>query len=299
MTHPHDIRDLLWHIELLRAFQNQKDKVSELEERTDELQQEANQLQQQVEYLSQCQWPREMAQWPPDRHTFSRKMAEEVRLINLQKPVPGSGGTSISKVQADDRFASASTTHPGEDSERDGIDANIKTENINLRGDKDKWNFDKLVNKWRAHIKEDRQRRTPFIQAMGGSGGGGGGGYTTSSTGPAGAGGGGDLSSYPGTSGGIHSAGGSAAGTGGGGGGANGMHGLGERGRYDSSTPRHIQGDLKRPFSRVDGEVNGMGTGDRAGSGSPLNANEEGGGRKVRVTEFRKNISIISDIGGD
>jgi hypothetical protein len=121
----------LWQVELLRSYNTEQKKVAELEERLESLQQEANQLQQQVEYLSRCQWPREMALWPPERRTFGAAMREELRLINLNKP-PGSEG-------AEDLVSTP--------------------ENIHTRGDK--WDFDKLVNKWKGHIKEDKTRRMP------------------------------------------------------------------------------------------------------------------------------------------
>lgn len=134
MAHPVEVRNLLWQVELLRGYHSEQQKVAEVEEKLEVLQQEANQLQQQVEYLSRCQWPREMALWPPERHTYAASMREEIRLINPGK-IPGA----------------------------DGVENLIGTpENINTRGDK--WDFDKLVNKWRAHVKEDRIRRMPQFQ---------------------------------------------------------------------------------------------------------------------------------------
>jgi hypothetical protein len=134
MAHPIEIRNLLWQVELLRCYNTEQQKVAEIEEKLEAMQQEANQLQQQVEYLSRCQWPREMALWPPERKTFGPSMREELRLININK-LPGADG------------AEESVSLP---------------ENINTRGDK--WDFDKLVNKWKAHVKEDRNRRMPQTQ---------------------------------------------------------------------------------------------------------------------------------------
>ncbi|KAK6373956.1 hypothetical protein LTS17_007926 [Exophiala oligosperma] len=131
MVHPLEVRSLLWQIELLRSYNNEQQKVSELEEKLESLQQETNQLQQQVEYLSRCQWPREMALWPPERKTFGASMREELRLMNLNK-LPGAEG-------AEDYIQ--------------------LPESVNTRGDK--WDFDKLVNKWKTHIREDRNRRIP------------------------------------------------------------------------------------------------------------------------------------------
>ncbi|RMZ92620.1 hypothetical protein DV736_g171, partial [Chaetothyriales sp. CBS 134916] len=138
MSHLPDTRALLWNTELLRAFQSQKDRVCAIEEDMERLQQEANQLQQQVEYLSLCQWPREMAQWPPERHTYSKKMREELRLVNPLKPPPRTEGESEPEYL--ERLA------PGG-----------PNENVNTRIDK--WDFDKLVSKWKTHVREDRGRR--------------------------------------------------------------------------------------------------------------------------------------------
>lgn len=137
MVHPLEVRNLLWQVELLRSYNTEQQKVVELEEKLESLQQEANQLQQQVEYLSRCQWPREMALWPPERRAFGPSMREELRLINLSK-VPGAEGT--------DEVASLA-------------------DNVNTRGDK--WDFDKLVNKWKTHIREDKTRRIPQSQPTG------------------------------------------------------------------------------------------------------------------------------------
>ena len=254
MAHPAEIRDLLWHVELLRAFQTQKDKVSDLEERMDELQQEANQLQQQIEYLSRCQWPREMALWPPDRHIFSRKMAEEVRLINLQKPISGSTNSESKR----------------EGGREDEVDANIQTENINMKGDISKWDFEKLVSKWRAHVREDKQRRTPYIQSTGGS---------NSNLNSAGA--SGNLSANTQST--TNNT-GNAPGPG-----PAPMHWIGEKGARTSTPVQWISNAAKG-----DGDVNGVnGTGN--GNGSPANGEER---RKTRSSNW-KNVSIISDFGGD
>jgi hypothetical protein len=241
MTHPPEIRDLLWHVELLRALQGQREKVDMLEEEMEVLRQEAAQLGQQVEYLSKCQWPREMALWPPERVGLGRKLVEEVRLMNLGKPVPGSG-----------------PREEAEDGEGEYVDPNVKVENVNLF--KDKWDFDRLVGKWRNHIKEDRQRRTPFVQSTGGSG-------SMGAMGVSGSG--------------------------------SGLHWLGERGRWETATPTEIKGM---------GNMNGVN-----GNPSPLTLQGEDAKRRAMAGEGaygmstasyppmgpRKNISIISDFGGD
>ena len=185
MAHPAEARDALWHIELLRAFQSQKDKATEMEERMDELAQERNQLKQQVEYLSRCQWPREMALWPPDRLTYGKKMREEIRLVNLQRPAgavlrasgagasgAGSGPASMSRAKSEgagpeDVAGGAAGGYGGaggglgaEATDDDEDNPNMVTENVNTRGDK--WDLDKLVGKWKAYVKEDRLRRAPW-----------------------------------------------------------------------------------------------------------------------------------------
>jgi hypothetical protein len=139
MAHPHEIRDMLWHVELMRAFQEQKDKTSRIAEDMERLQQEANQLQQQVEYLSKCQWPREMALWPPERKTWSKAMTGELRLINLLKN--SKAGDEIGGEDDDDRLG------PG------------RGENVNTMQPGDKWDFEKLVGKWKQRVKEDRHKR--------------------------------------------------------------------------------------------------------------------------------------------
>ncbi|KIV85069.1 hypothetical protein PV11_00804 [Exophiala sideris] len=141
MVHPPEVRNLLWQVELLRSYRTEQEKVAEIEEKLESLQQEANQLQQQVEYLSRCQWPREMALWPPERKAFGPSMREELRLINLSK-VPGAEGAE---------------------------EAASLAENVNTRGDK--WDFDKLVNKWKTHIREDKTRRIPQSHPTGEGGG--------------------------------------------------------------------------------------------------------------------------------
>ncbi|EXJ75503.1 uncharacterized protein A1O5_00009 [Cladophialophora psammophila CBS 110553] len=148
MAHPIEIRNLLWQVELLRSYNSEQQKVQEMEERLERLQQEANQLQQQVEYLSRCQWPREMALWPPERRTFGASMREELRLMTLNKVPAGSGGPEAPEEMV-----------------------TLPTDNIKTRQG-DKWDFDKLVNKWKAHVKEDKNRRMPqSLVSMDGNGG--------------------------------------------------------------------------------------------------------------------------------
>lgn len=183
MVHPAETRDALWHVELLRAFQAQRDKATEMEERMEELAQERNQLRQQVDYLSRCQWPREMALWPPDRLTYGKKVREEIRLVNLQRPPyavlkhqgqaqgGGSGAASLNRATSDgappDELPGGAGIAAGvmsgtEMTDDEDDNPNMVTENVNTRGDK--WDFDKLVGKWRAHVKEDRLRRAPWLQ---------------------------------------------------------------------------------------------------------------------------------------
>ncbi len=262
MAHPSEIRDLLWHVELLRAFQTQKDRVSELEEKMDELQQEASQLQQQIDYLSRCQWPREMALWPPERHIFSRKMAEEVRLINLRKPIAAGGGSGAAQNDKSIRAGS------GE--KEDGINPDAKIENINLKGDEGKWDFDKLVSKWRAHVREDRQRRTPNIQPAGG--------FNPASNVPGGV-GNGSASGNTNTVG----------------PGPGAMPWIEEKGARTSTPLQWAGTSARRSGEESTNGVSGNGNGSR----SPVDATGAEDKRRTRSRGNWKNISIISDFGGD
>lgn len=162
MTHTPEIRTLVWNVELLRAYQTQKTRVDDLEEELERLKQEAAQLQQQVDYLSQCQWPREMALWPPERRTFGKQMREELRLVNLHKPPPGVAKREDGGGGETNGTPNAEGTDPIEGN------PNMRTENVNTR--LDKWDFEKLVNKWKAHVKEDRTRRRPWLDAVAGDG---------------------------------------------------------------------------------------------------------------------------------
>ena len=232
-------------------------------------------------------------------------MAEEVRLINLQKPIAGGNGSAISTT----------TTHGDgrNDEAGDGIDPNVKTENINTKGDEGKWDFEKLVGKWRAHVKEDRVRRTPYIQSTGGS---------SSSPYP-----------YPHPSAAHVSAGngsGSGSGSGSTGNNNNGagigngsarvapgpgaMHWVGEKGaRTSTHTPMQWTTETP-PITNSGGRgggggevvVNGVygnGSGNGNADGGPADGVGVGGGEDKRRTRSRannwKNISIISDFGGD
>ncbi|KAJ9649197.1 hypothetical protein H2198_010896 [Neophaeococcomyces mojaviensis] len=128
-----------WSIELLRAFKTEQDKLKEANERIARITQEASQLQQQIDYLSRCQWPREMAQWPPKRNTFSSA---------VQKELATSAGVNTFDAVA--RNLNSATA-------------------FNTSGGNDKWDFDKLVNKWKRHVREDRARRgapTPMSNSM-------------------------------------------------------------------------------------------------------------------------------------
>lgn len=122
----------LWSIELLRALKLEQEKVKEATERLNQVTQEAAQLQQQIDYLSRCQWPREMALWPPERNTFTSAVQRE-----LQKG-EAAAASSLAIVNS---YGTPEVVHV-------------------LGGtDDDRWDFDKLVNKWRRHVREDRARR--------------------------------------------------------------------------------------------------------------------------------------------
>jgi hypothetical protein len=141
MVHPIETRNLLWQVEMLRAYNAEQVKVQEVEARYERLKQEADQLAQQVEYLSRCQWPREMAQWPPERRTFDENMREELRLVSSDSNKSLTKGIGLTQFDASLNLEPLKTK-PGE-----------------------KWDYDKLVNKWKLHVKEDRLRRMPQPQA--------------------------------------------------------------------------------------------------------------------------------------
>ena len=121
-----DSRSHMWQIELMRAFAHEKKRNNDLETQIDNVTKEANRLQMQVDYLSRCQWPREMALWPPERVRFSKVEADEVRGITVD--------ISNDVVGDDDQETSRSSGG--------------------------KWDFDRIVNKWKKHVREDKSRRT-------------------------------------------------------------------------------------------------------------------------------------------
>lgn len=89
------------------------------EERLERVQQEANQLQSQVEMLSKCQWPREMALWPPERVPIGENTVKEMR-YEIKKKIDESGG---------------------------GGEGNVV-----------RWDFERLLGKWKKIIREDKNR---------------------------------------------------------------------------------------------------------------------------------------------
>jgi hypothetical protein len=108
-----------WQLELARALVSEQQKRKEADEQMARVAQEAGQLQAQVEMLSRCQWPREMALWPPDRVPIGDKVAKELWLER--------------------RKAGAE----GEDSV----------------GGAGRWDFDRLVGKWKRVVKNDKSRK--------------------------------------------------------------------------------------------------------------------------------------------
>ena len=122
-----------WSLELMRAFRTQAQKVTDLEDRLETLTAEANRLQGQVEHLSRCQWPREMALWPPEPVKFSKAAAEELRTTSHD-----------AHLESEDMARAGGG----------GRDA-MSTKEITER-----WDYDRLVGKWRRRVREDRTRRT-------------------------------------------------------------------------------------------------------------------------------------------
>ena len=131
MSQPPEQQYQLWTIEILRAYKIEQDKVKIADEKIARISQEADQLQQQIDHLSRCQWPREMALWPPERNTFSSAVQKELQ--NARTPT-----TTLDSVNA-------IGTNSMPPRLPDAID--------------DQWDFDKLVNKWKRHVREDRARR--------------------------------------------------------------------------------------------------------------------------------------------
>ena len=116
-----------WQLELARAFVSEQEKRREAEERVERVQQEASQLQSQVEMLSRCQWPREMALWPPERVPVGNGVVRELRW-ELRK-----------NNDNDNSSEGAAGRAPGEAA---------------------RWDFDKLLGKWKRVVREDKSRRT-------------------------------------------------------------------------------------------------------------------------------------------
>ena len=117
-----------WQLELVRAFVGEQEKRREAEERLERVQQEAIQLQAQVEMLSRCQWPREMALWPPERVPVGKGVVEELRK-EIRKDNGGGGSESVGGALSD----------------------------------AGRWDFDKLVGKWKKVVREDKGRRTGVL----------------------------------------------------------------------------------------------------------------------------------------
>jgi hypothetical protein len=130
-------RQEAWLLELMRALATKSQKVKDLEEKLETLTSEANRLQGQVEHLSRCQWPRELALWPPEPVRFSKIAAEEVRGINLDTEESQDGGKS-------------------------GGSGVMTTKEVNER-----WDYEKLVGKWRRRVREDRSRKNGMAAAGG------------------------------------------------------------------------------------------------------------------------------------
>ena len=118
-----------WQLELARAFVSEQEKRKEAEEHVERVQQEANQLQAQVDMLSRCQWPREMALWPPDRVPVGKEVVRELRL------------------------------------ERKKNDVESDTSVGGSAGEAGRWDFDRLVGKWKKVVREDKSRRMGMMAA--------------------------------------------------------------------------------------------------------------------------------------
>lgn len=138
-----------WTLELLRAFRTASQKSTDLEAKLEALTAEANRLAGQVEHLSRCQWPREMALWPPEPVRFSRMAAEEIRGMNQDaEGESGGGNRGVGRV---------------------GEGPVGQTKELEER-----WDYERLVGKWRRRVREDRSRRSGMAATSAGSASGGG-----------------------------------------------------------------------------------------------------------------------------
>jgi hypothetical protein len=137
MSASEEQRTKQWQLELARAFVSEQEKRKEAEERVERVQEEATQLQAQVEMLSRCQWPREMALWPPERVPVGSKVMKELRL-------------EWKKNNASNASYANYADESGSESRDEGA----------------RWNFERLVGKWKRIVKEDKARRTggPTVQ---------------------------------------------------------------------------------------------------------------------------------------
>lgn len=133
-----------WTLELLRAFRTASQKSAGLEAKLEALTAEANRLAGQVEHLSRCQWPREMALWPPEPVRFSKGTAEEIRGMNLDGEGKGDSGSR--------------------DMGRSGEGAVGQAKEFEER-----WDYERLVGKWRRRVREDRSRRSGMVATSAGS----------------------------------------------------------------------------------------------------------------------------------
>ena len=74
---PHDRKQDVWKIELMRAFAREGARRKEKDDHLHRVEQEARRLQNEVDMLSRCQWPREFALFPPERRTASTAVSKE------------------------------------------------------------------------------------------------------------------------------------------------------------------------------------------------------------------------------
>lgn len=118
-------RSRQWQLELTRAFVGEQEKRKEAEQKAERVAHEAEQLQAQVEMLSRCQWPREMALWPPERVPIGDQVLRELRM-ELKKH-----GT--------------------------------EAEGAGSAGEPGRWDFERLVAKWKKVVKEDKHRQTGVL----------------------------------------------------------------------------------------------------------------------------------------
>ena len=116
-----------WKIELIRAYAREQADHETTREEVKRLKAEVEALQRQIEQLGQCQWPREMALWPPERTYVPREVMTKLPALG--------GDKNLVRTETED-----------DDSIGDKARSQMK------------FDYDRLVNKWKKVVREDTVR---------------------------------------------------------------------------------------------------------------------------------------------